>query len=154
MSTHYLSAERFKELEAEYRELSTVKRQEVAERLMRAKQDGDLSENAEYNEAKDEQSQLNRRLSELEEIIKNSEIIKKSSQNSKVIIGSEVTIKKENQNNTIVYTIVGSQEANPDEGKISNESPVGSALLNKEVGDKVQVNTINGQVNYVIKAIN
>jgi len=154
MNTHYLSAERFKELEAEYRELSTVRRQEVAERLMRAKQDGDLSENAEYNEAKDEQSQLNRRLSELEEIIKNSEIIKKSGSSNKVSIGSEVTIKKEGQNNTIVYTIVGSQEANPDEGKISNESLVGSALLDKVVGDKVQVNTMNGQVTYTIKAIN
>ena len=149
--TYYVSKERLGELEKEYNELITTRRMEVAERLRRAKEYGDLSENSEYNEAKDEQAQLERRIHEVEDILKNSEVIKKDNNASVASIGSEVIVKKAGKEFT--YTIVGSQEADPDQGKISNESPVGSALLGHAAGENVTVETLSGKVIYTIVAI-
>ena len=149
---YYLSEERLNQIKKEYQQLITEERMAVAEKLKKAKEFGDLSENAEYNEAKDEQAQLERRVGELEDIIKNAELVKKTSGRKEVGIGSTVIVKKED-GKEIKYTIVGSQEINPEEGKISNESPVGSALLGKRAGDKVEVKTIKGKSVYEVKAV-
>jgi len=149
---YYLSEERLNQIKKEYQQLITEERMAVAEKLKKAKEFGDLSENAEYNEAKDEQAQLERRVGELEDIIKNAELVKKTSGRKEVGIGSTVIVKKED-GKEIKYTIVGSQEINPEEGKISNESPVGSALLGKRAGDKVEVKTIKGKSVYEVKVV-
>jgi len=152
MSTYYLSKERQEELQNELKQLTTTRRIEVAERLQKAKDFGDLSENAEYSEAKDEQAKLERRIAELEEILKNSELIKKSLKKDLVGIGSTVVVEKNGQQK-MTYTIVGSQEVNPDEGKISNESLVGSALIDKVVGDEFEVESLSGKNKYKIISI-
>ena len=150
--THYLSSERLAELKAEYQELVTVRRMEVADRLKKAKEFGDLSENSEYNEAKDEQSQVERRIIELEDVLKNAEVIIKSEKRDIVGLGSVVEVKR-GDGMSVVYTIVGSQEVDPDQGKISNESPVGAGLLGHKAGETVTVNTAKGKVDYTIKSI-
>lgn len=150
--THFLSKERLAELQAEYEDLTLRRRMEVADRLKKAKEFGDLSENSEYNEAKDEQAQVERRIAELEDILKNSEIIKKSSKKDEVTIGSTVTAER-NDGVKVTYTIVGSQEADPDQGKISNESLVGGALLGKKVGEEAKVETMQGKKIFKVLAI-
>jgi transcription elongation factor GreA len=147
----YVTKERLEELRQELEALKTKKRIEIAERLKRAKEFGDLSENSEYSEAKDEQAQVASRIFELENIIKNAVIIKKSSGKERVEIGSTFVAKKEDKE--FRYTLVGSEEANPAEGKISNESPLGRAFLGKKTGDKVIVDTPGGKVEYLLVAI-
>lgn len=147
----YLSKKRYEELKKELHILKTVKRREVAERLKQAKEYGDLSENSEYNEARDEQEQVEKRIFELEELLKNASIIKKSKGSIRVIVGSSVTVKKDNRIHK--YQIVGSSEARPEEGKISNESPLGKAFLGKKVGDLVEVATPRGKEVYQIISI-
>lgn len=149
----YLSKEKLTELEGELKKLTTTDRQEVAERLRRAKEFGDLSENSEYNEAKDEQAQLEYRISEVEQILREAEIISKSAQKDKVSIGSSVTVTKPDGSKAD-YHIVGPHEVDPDTGKISNESPVGSSLLDRQVGEEVTVITPNGPAKYKINSIN
>jgi transcription elongation factor GreA len=151
MDTPYLSQERYDELSRELEELRTAKRAEVAEQLKRAKEYGDLSENAEYAEAREEQARIEARIAELDEILKSAVIIHKGVGGSIVEIGCTVTVKKGDQ--TIQYTIVGSNESNPGERKISNESPLGRAFLGKKVGDKVSVETPGGKVEYTINSI-
>ena len=150
-NSYYVSDDRLKELEEEYKNLTTVRRIEVADRLKKAKEYGDLSENSEYNEAKEEQTQLEMRISELEDILRNAEIIKKSSGDS-VSIGSTVVVKKDGGDEK-TFTIVGSQEVDPDKGKISNESPIGKALLGHSKGETVSVETQNGKIKYEIKSV-
>ncbi|OGZ02760.1 MAG: transcription elongation factor GreA [Candidatus Liptonbacteria bacterium RIFOXYB1_FULL_36_10] len=145
----YLSKERLEELEKEYRELVIEKRAEIAEKLKKAKEYGDLSENSEYTEAKDEQMAIEKRIADLEVILKNYEVIKKTGKKDAVEIGSKVSLEKKD-GKKFTYTIVGSQEANPDEGKISNESIVGKALLGKKEGDEIAVETLNGKTSYKI----
>ncbi|MBI2033536.1 MAG: transcription elongation factor GreA [Candidatus Liptonbacteria bacterium] len=144
MDEHYLSKERFEELKKELQELRSKKRLEVAERLKQAKEYGDLTENSEYLEAREEQSWLENRIFELEDILKKAVIIKKPSGSSEVEVGCTVTIKKGDQ--VFKYTIVGSDEASPKEGKISNESPLGRAFLNHKIGESVIVSTPAGKV--------
>ncbi len=151
MDTPYLSQERYNELETELNELRTTKRAEIADQLKRAKEYGDLSENAEYAEAREEQSRIEARIAELDEMLKSAVIIHKGIGGSIVEIGSSLTVKKGDQ--TVEYTIVGSNESNPAEHKISNESPLGHAFLGKKVGDKVTVETPAGKVEYTITAI-
>jgi len=148
----YLSKERLAELENEYRELVVEKRKEVAEKLKKAKEYGDLSENSEYTEAKDEQMAVEKRISELELILKNYEVIKKTGKKDSVEIGSRVSLERKD-GKKFTYTIVGSQEANPDEGKISNESIVGKAILGKKEKDEVEVETLNGKTSYKILSL-
>lgn len=144
----YLSPEGIETLKKELQELKTKKRQEIAKRLQEAKDLGDLSENAEYFEAKEAQSLNENRIAELEELLKNAVVIKTPSAEDIVRIGS--TIETKLNNNVETFSIVGSAEAKPQEGKISNESPLGRAFLGKKAGDEVEVKTPGGIVKYKI----
>lgn len=144
----YLSPEGIETLRKELLELKTKKRQEIAKRLQEAKDLGDLSENAEYFEAKEAQSLNENRIGELEELLKNVVIIKTPSAENIVSIGSTVEVKS--GNNIETFKIVGSAEAKPQEGKISNESPLGRSFLNKKAGDEFDVKTPGGIVKYKI----
>ena len=137
------------DLETELAELKS-RRSDIAEKLQIARDYGDLSENAEYHSARDEQSALEVRIKEIEHILINSAVIK-SRKNGKVILGSNVVLT--NNGNEKTYTIVGSVEANPLEGKLSNESPIGQALVGKEVGDSVEIELPAGPAVYKVKSI-
>lgn len=138
-----------KKLQEELQHLQTVARKEVAERLAEAISYGDLSENSEYDEAKNQQAFVEGRILELEEQIKNAEIISDAhSDDGTVQIGSTVTLKFGDEKNE--YTIVGSTEADPLIHKISNESPVGAAILGKKAKDKVKVAAPAGEIEYEI----
>lgn len=150
MHKQYLSKESFEELKKELEELKTTKRIEVAARLKQAKEYGDLSENSEYAEAREEQSAVETRIFELEDILKNASMITKHVGDT-VEVGSTVTAKKGDK--MITYTIVGSYEAKPEEGKISDESPLGKAFLKHKVGDKVSAATKTGSIEYEILKI-
>lgn len=148
-----VTKEGLKQLEDELKNLKTVRRKEVADRLKEAISYGDLSENSEYQEAKNEQAFTEGRIMDLERMIKSAKIIsgKQSSSGNSVQIGKTVTIRnKTDGDDPIAYTIVGSTEANPLENKISNESPVGRALLGREKGDVVDVKTPAGMFKYEI----
>lgn len=153
----YLTKEKLEEFKLELENLKTKKRLEVAERLRRAKELGDLSENSEYFEAREEQAHVEGRILELEDIIKNSEVIEKAPSTGIVKVGSTVVVEKgglpPGQGESKRFVIVGSSETKPEEGFISNESPLGSAFLDKKVGDTAVVKTPSGKVEYKIVAI-
>lgn len=151
MVSQYFTAERLEELKKELNELKTKRRREVADRLKRAKEYGDLSENSEYSEAKDEQAQLETRIFELEETIKNARLIQMTSGRAIVQIGSTVIVEKDGT--SLRYTIVGSNEAKPEERKISNESPLGKAFLGKKPGDSATAITPSGKIEYKVIGI-
>lgn len=142
MKEEYLTQEGFTELKNELQELKTSRRREIAEAINTAKEQGDLSENAEYQQAKDEQRRLEQKISEIENIIKHAQIIKKAPTDT-VSVGNTVTINCAGAEK--VYHIVGSNEANPLEGKISNESPLGSALIAKKQGEVAAIPTPGGE---------
>ena len=144
----YMSQEKLDELKNELANLKTVERKEVAERLDYAKSLGDLSENAEYHEARDQQADIEDRIIRLEEMLKNA-IIVTEKHGHVVEIGSTAVVKKEGGKED-TYIIVGSEEANMQAGKISYQSPIGSALLGKSKGDHVTVMTPKGSVKYTI----
>jgi len=146
----YITKEGLVALEQELAVLVRVRRKEVAKRIAEAKEYGDLSENAEYAEAKNEQAWIEGRIQELEQMIKNAVIISHA-QADKVEVGSTVVAQVDGS--TEEYTIVGSQEADPLEHKISNESPLGQALIGRTVGEEVEVNAPAGVLKYKIKAI-
>lgn len=148
---HYLSKERLEALESELKELKNNKRREIAERLKTAKEFGDLSENSEYAEAREDQAKVESRIFEIEEILKQFSIFEEGDSADFVKVGSSVTVKTDSKSST--YTIVGSNEADPSNGKISNESPLGEALLGRKVGDKISVRTPGGEVSYLIAKI-
>lgn len=148
---NFLTKEGLEKLKKELEELRTVKRKEIAERVQQAKEFGDLSENAEYSEAKNEQSFIEGRILEIENILKNVTIFKEGTKSDTVRIGSTVTVSGNGGKKS--YTIVGSNEANPAEGRISNQSPLGQGFLNKRVGDAVEVLTPKGKINYSIENI-
>ncbi len=153
MSKKYLlTSEGLAKLNEELKYLINEKRKEIIERIKEAAAHGDLSENADYAQAREEQSFIEGRIQEIEEIIKNAEIIAAASGHSAVTIGSTVVVKT--NGNEKKYTIVGSNEANPAEGKISNESLVGKALLGKKVSEKFMVTTPAGEMEYSIVSIN
>ena len=147
----YLSRDGLGKLRAELDEMITVKRPEVADRIHDAKEHGDLSENAEYEDAKNEQAFVEGRIQTLEAIIKNATIIDEHHSTDHVQIGSTVSV--ESGDGSESFTIVGSAEAKPAEGRISNESPVGRALLGKKKGDKVLVRVPAGDFTYPIVGI-
>ncbi|NCP58510.1 transcription elongation factor GreA [Candidatus Wolfebacteria bacterium CG18_big_fil_WC_8_21_14_2_50_39_7] len=147
----YLSKESLEELKKELESLKKDGRMEIAERLKRAKEYGDLSENSEYTDAKDAQSKLESRIFELEEIIRSAVLIKKNFRKDTVNIGSTVEAQKGIK--TFRYTIVGSREARPEANLISNESPLGEAFLDKKVGDTVEIETPSGKAKYKITKI-
>lgn len=145
-----LTKEGIAELKAEHSSL-IAKRVEVAEAIKTARDQGDLSENAEYQSARTEQERLEARISEIEHILANSDVIKKPKGDSKVQIGSSVTLKGSN-GKEMHFQVVGTVEADPLNGKISDESPIGKALLGKKVGDTVEVNSHN-EIDYKIAKI-
>lgn len=147
----YFSKESLEELKKELESLKKDGRMEIAERLKRAKEYGDLSENSEYTDAKDAQSKLESRIFELEEIIRSAVLIKKNFRKDTVNIGSTVEAQKGIK--TFRYTIVGSREARPEANLISNESPLGEAFLDKKVGDTVEIETPSGKAKYKITKI-
>ena len=151
MDKYYLTKERLGELQKELETLKSKSRLEVAEHLKRAKEYGDLSENAEYAQAREEQNQVETRIVELEDLLKRAVIIKKTEGSDTVLVGSKVTIKT--NGSVREYTIVGSNESRPEEGKISNESPIGKALLGKKVGDSVAITIPSGTATYQISKI-
>jgi transcription elongation factor GreA len=146
----YLTAGGLKALKDELHELMTNKRGEIAERLKEAKADGDLSENAMYDAARDEQSFVEGRISEIEHILKHAAVISNKG-NGQVSLGSKVQVELEEGEQE--YVIVGSTEANPDEGKISDQSPIGKALIGKKAGDEVEVEVPSGKIVYRIKNV-
>lgn len=149
MTKQYLSKERLAELRDELENLKNVRRVEVAERLKQAKEYGDLSENSEYAEAREEQAAVESRIAELEDLMKQAVTIEKSNGDTGVVnVGSTVTVKKGEK--TMTYTVVGSYEAKPEEGRISDESPLGKAFLRKKAGESVNVMTPAGTASYEI----
>ena len=138
-----------KELEAELAELKAA-RPEIAEKIAAARDLGDLSENADYDAARDEQGQAETRIAEIEEILLNAEIIK-DKKGSTIAVGTKVHLN--NGTKTVTYQIVGPVEADPLEGKISNESPLGKALLGKKAGDKAELETPKGKTVYTIEKL-
>lgn len=145
----YLTKEKKVELEAELKHLQTVRRKEIADALEYAKSLGDLSENAEYHQAREDQAYCEDRINHIEQILKNA-IVMDSHQKGVVSVGSTVTVQKKGDKAERVFTIVGSEEANIPEGKISNESPIGEALLGKKKGDKILVHAPKGEIEYTI----
>ena len=147
----YLSQEGLEKLKKDVHYLKTEKRLEIAGRLEHAKTLGDLSENAEYQETKEEQTQVETHIAEVEERLRNVVLIDKHHGTDQVSIGSTVRVKSKQQEEK--YQIVGSEEANPIQGKISNESPMGKTFLGHKVGVKVEVRTPAGIVAYEILEI-
>ena len=146
-----LTYEGLMKYESELEHLKVVKRQEVAQKIKEAREQGDLSENAEYDAAKDEQRDIEARIEELEKILKNAEVVDEDEVDlDKINIGCMVKILDVEFNEELEYKIVGSTEANSLKGKISNESPVGSALMGHKVGDVVEVETQVGVIQYKV----
>ena len=146
---YQITADGKKELEAELEQLK-ARRGEIADKIAEARDYGDLSENAEYDAAREEQGLVESRVAEIEDILLNAELIK-ASRKSTIGLGTKVQLKTGKK--TVDYHVVGPVEANPVEGKISNESPIGLALMGKKVGDKATVATPKGDINYEIVAI-
>lgn len=151
MNEQIISQEGYDKLKDELTFLTTVKRKEIAERIERAKELGDLSENAEYSEAKDAQALNEGRILELTNTLKNVTVVHRSDSSEEVVMGSKVTVKSNDKEKQ--YTIVSFNEADPLAGKISNESPLGVAFLNKKKGEAVEVETPRGVVKYKILKI-
>jgi transcription elongation factor GreA len=145
----YITEEKKRALENELKDLKGPKRKEILEALSYAKSLGDLSENAEYHQAREEQGKLESRISKIEQILQNSETVKGGG-GDVVEIGSKVVVQKNDTTETINYVIVGSEEADMSKGKISNHSPFGEALFGKKKNDEVSFKTPNGVVGYKI----
>lgn len=148
---HYLTAKKLEELKLELEEYRTARRMEVADRLKRAKELGDLSENSEYMEARDEQQFVETHISELEDIIKNAQIITMTHGTKTVQIGT--TFEAEKGGKKFKFTIVGGDEAKPAAGLISNDSPIGKAFLEHKLGDVVTIKAPAGDQKYTISNI-
>ena len=143
-----------KKLEDELHELKVVRRKEVAEKIKEAREQGDLSENAEYDAAKDEQRDIEARIEELEAILKNAEVVvEDEADTEKINVGCKVLVYDEEFEEEVEFKIVGSTEANSLHGKISNESPLGKALIGAKVGDEISVEAPAGMMNYKILKI-
>ena len=150
----FLTREGLKKLEEELEFLRTVRRAQVAERLHDAQEDGELIENAEYEDAKNEQAFVEGRILTLESMLSNAVIIQDSGPEGVVSLGSTVTIKESGSGGKPeAYQLVGAAEANPKHGRISNESPLGKALLGRRVGDEVKVNAPAGAISFRVVAI-
>ena len=146
-----LTPEGYEKLKREIEELSTTKRREVAERIRIAREFGDIAENAEYDDAKNEQMLLEHRIATLEERMRDARVIsKKDIAKDVVSVGSKVKLRDVTAKETIEYHIVGSAEANPAENKLSNESPVGKAIIGKKKGETVEVSAPRGTLKFKI----
>lgn len=148
----YITPENKAKLEAEYKELTGPARKKVVDEVAYAKSLGDLSENAEYHQAREEQGKLEDRIQQIDYILKHAKIVHKKTDGS-IAIGSVVTIQKEGESNTRVFEIVGSEETDMLAGKISYKSPIGKALVNHKKGDTVVVTTPKGDMHYEILSV-
>jgi transcription elongation factor GreA len=149
-----LTEEGLKQLQDELTYLSTVKREEVAERIRQARDFGDITENSEYDDAKNEQALLEHRIAVLQEKLRRARVIKDSDiDTDRVSVGSTVTLRDKKAGNVRIYTLVGSAEADPTKARLSNESPVGQAIIGKKVGDVVTVPVPVGALDLEILAI-
>jgi transcription elongation factor GreA len=149
---HYLTPEGKEKLEKELEDLTTRGRKELSERLKQAISMGDLSENADYHKAKEDQGFLEGRIQEIERILHNAEVIETQASYDEVALGARVTIQESGEEPE-TYTLVGRKEANPREGRISHESPIGKALMGHKVGDVVTVNLPAGDIQFSILAV-
>ncbi|MCH7492008.1 transcription elongation factor GreA [Patescibacteria group bacterium] len=147
----FITKEGLAKIKKELNDLKDVKRRDIAERIREAKELGDLSENAEYTEAKNDQSFIEGRILEIESILKSATIIKEASSKGQIEVGSKIKIQDGKE--TKSYFIVGSNEADPAQGKISNESPLGQAFLGKKKGDIVEIKVPQGTKKFEIIAI-
>jgi transcription elongation factor GreA len=150
----YLTPEGYEALEEELAHLKTIRRQEVAKRLHAALEEGELIENAELEDARREQSFVEGRILTLEEQLRKAIIIEAVNSSDVVVIGNHVTIQEEGNGNPENYYVVGSAEADPAHGRISNESPLGKALLGKRIGEKVIVRAPDGDIVFKVLAVN
>ncbi len=149
----YLTKENKEALEAELKELSGAKRKEIVAALEYAKSLGDLSENAEYHIAREEQGKLEERIGIIENVLKNAVVVNRKD-NGIIDVGSTVVIQKDGEANTRTFVLVGSEETDMLSGKISYKSPIGSALYGKKQGDMVTVSTPKGDMDYKILSVN
>ena len=148
---HILTYEGLKKLEDELQDLKVNRRKEIAEKIKEAREQGDLSENAEYDAAKDEQRDIEARIEELEALLKNAEVVVEDEVNlDKINVGCVVKVYDRGFEEEMEFQIVGSTEANSLQNKISNESPVGHALIGRKVGDVVDVETQAGMIQYEV----
>ena len=151
---HILTYAGLKQYEDELQNLKVVRRKEVAQKIKEAREQGDLSENAEYDAAKDEQRDIETRIEEIEKILKNAEVVVEDEVDvNKINVGCTVKVYDEEFEEELEFKIVGSSEANSLQGKISNESPVGKALIGRSIGDVVEVETQAGVISYKVLAI-
>ncbi|WP_299033756.1 transcription elongation factor GreA [uncultured Anaerococcus sp.] len=148
-----LTKEKLEKLEDELEYLKTKKRPEMAEKIKIARSFGDLSENADYDEAKNEQGEVESRIMKIEDMIRNAKTIEVVENSDTVGVGNTVTLFDEEFEEDVEYKLVGTAESNPLEGYISNESPVGEAIIGRKVDDRVEVETPNGKMYFVIKKI-
>lgn len=149
-----LTPEGLEKLEKELQHLKVVRRKEVAQKIKDARGQGDLSENAEYDAAKDEQAEIENRIVLIEKILRNAEVIDDEDRDGESVhVGSKVRILDMEFDEEVEYLIVGSTEADPGSGRISNESPLGSALLSKKCGDTVTVDAPQGALQYRVLQI-
>lgn len=149
----YLTAEGLRRLEEELHELKTERRPEVAVRIRDAKEAGDISENAAYDEAKNQQAFIEGRIRQLEQMVRNAVIITEQEKHDRVGLGHRVTVREVGMEDLESYLIVGSAEAAPSNGRISNVSPLGRALMNHAVGDVVSVDSPGGQLRFEVVKI-
>lgn len=149
----YITPEGRSELERELQQLQEVKRPELAQRLKEAVAMGDLKENADYHDTREKLGMLDGRIQHIENILQNAVLIESDGKTDEVRIGSTVTIREDGTKDDEKYTIVGAAEANPADGRISQKSPIGSALLGHKKGDKVRCHTPNGVIIFKIRSI-
>jgi transcription elongation factor GreA len=149
----FLTSEGYLELEQELHYLKTTKRNEVTQTLKEARALGDLSENSEYDQAREDQANLEKRIAEIEYSLEHATVIDNNESDGKVGIGSSVELQYEDEDDTESYKIVGSQEADPFNNKISNESPIAAAIMGKKVGEVVEVSSPDGVYSVKIVAI-
>ena len=149
----YVTAEGMQNLKDELAYLTTTKREELSAKLEAAIAQGDLKENADYHDAKEEQGFSEARVRDIEDILRRAQIIDDNGPSDIVRVGSTVTVSEEGYDEEETYNIVGAAEANPAEGRISNESPIGQALLGSRKGQVVQVNTPGGNIEFTILSI-
>jgi transcription elongation factor GreA len=149
----YLTAEGLKRLKEDLEYLRTVKRREVADAIQAAKEEGDITENSAYDEAKLQQGFLEGKIQTIEVQLRNAVIIEENGASDKVQVGSHVTVQEDGMGQTETFHIVGSAEADPGNGRISNESPIGSALLGRKAGDMIAVETPGGEITFKVLQI-
>lgn len=149
----FLTQEGLRKLEEELHYLETVRRPQVAARIKAAKEEGDISENAEYDDAKHEQAFVEGRIMTLQNMISNAKIIADDGPSETVRLGSQVTVQEEGHDELVVYHIVGSAEADPLNGRISNESPIGRALIGRRVHETVSFRAPDGEIRLTIRHI-